>query len=139
VAVENHTQQETSFTLALELDADFADWGEAAGIYPRANSPQSWSSSAVVMLVRAMLGIAPYAPLDVLLVDPHLPEWLPEVTLHGLHVGTSTVTLRFSRTAGGETGFEVLEALGPLRVVRDVGVLGAFSRVERARAALARR
>jgi glycogen debranching enzyme len=109
------------------------------GIYPRANSPQSWSASAVVLLVRAMLGIAPYAPLDTLLVDPHLPDWLPDVTLHGMRVGGSTVTLRFTRTATGETDFHVVEALGPLRVVRDVGVLGAFSRVERARGALGRR
>ncbi len=109
------------------------------GIYPRANSPQSWSASSVVLLVRAMLGIAPYAPLDMLLVDPHLPEWLPEVTLHGLRVGRSTLTLRFSRAATGETDFQVVEALGPLRVVRDVGVLGASSRGERARAALGRR
>lgn len=105
-------------------------------IYPRANSPQSWSSSAVVFLLRAMLGIAPYAPLDVLLVDPHLPEWLPEITVHGIHVGTSAVTLRFERTAAGETKFSVLDGRGPLRVVRDVGVLGALSRGERARAAL---
>src|SRR5690348_2200993 len=31
VAVENHTQRETSFMLTLEIDADFADWAEAAG------------------------------------------------------------------------------------------------------------
>ncbi|HVW27470.1 MAG TPA: glycogen debranching N-terminal domain-containing protein [Polyangiaceae bacterium] len=107
-------------------------------IYPRANSPQSWSSSAIVMLVRAMLGIAPYAPLDALLVDPHLPEWLPEITLHGLRVGRSSVSIRFWRTPTGDTEFEVLETVGTLRVIRDVGALGASGRSARARAALAR-
>ncbi|HEY5610541.1 MAG TPA: glycogen debranching N-terminal domain-containing protein, partial [Thermoanaerobaculia bacterium] len=50
------------------------------GIYPNANSPQAWSASSVFCLLQAMLGLYPYAPLNLLLVDPHLPEWLPEIT-----------------------------------------------------------
>src|SRR5207237_1271456 len=28
-----------------------------------------------------LLGIYPYAPLKMLLLDPHLPAWLPEITI----------------------------------------------------------
>jgi glycogen debranching enzyme len=106
------------------------------GIYPRANWPQSWSSSAIVLMVRAFLGVAPYAPLDVVLVDPHLPDWLPEITLHHLRVGKSVATIRFWRHEGGETDFEVLSVEGPLRVVRSVGALDAHGRGRRARDSL---
>ncbi|HEX3595063.1 MAG TPA: glycogen debranching N-terminal domain-containing protein [Polyangiaceae bacterium] len=98
------------------------------GVYPRANWPQSWSASAIILLLRAFLGVAPYAPLDVVLVDPHLPAWLPDVTLHGLRIGKSVATLRFWRQKSGETDFEVLSVEGPLRVVRSDGALGAQSR-----------
>ena len=52
-----------------------------SGALPGANSPQAWSASAVFCFVQAMLGLYPYAPLNLLLVDPHLPDWLPEITL----------------------------------------------------------
>ncbi|HEX4337261.1 MAG TPA: glycogen debranching N-terminal domain-containing protein [Polyangiaceae bacterium] len=103
------------------------------GIYPRANWPQSWSSSAIVLLVRALLGVAPYAPLDVVLVDPHLPPWLPEITLHELRVGKSVATIRFWRRQDGETDFEVLASDGPLRVARSAASLDAHGRKRRAR------
>lgn len=105
------------------------------GIYPRANSPQSWSASAVVLLIRSMLGIAPYAPLDLLLVDPHLPEWLPDITLHAVRVGRSACTLRFFRTQAGVTEMDVLDVRGPLRIVRHPGALRTISRAAQVRAA----
>jgi glycogen debranching enzyme len=82
------------------------------GIYPNANSPQAWSASTTFSLLQSMLGLYPYAPLSVLLVDPHLPEWLPEITLRNLRVGKATVSIRFR----GET-YEVLEKEGKLHVV----------------------
>jgi glycogen debranching enzyme len=45
--------------------------------YPNANSPQAWSASAVWCLLQTLLGLYPYAPLNLLLVDPRLPDWLP--------------------------------------------------------------
>jgi hypothetical protein len=30
-----------------------------------------------------------YAPLNMLVVDPHLPAWLPELTLHDLRVSSA--------------------------------------------------
>jgi glycogen debranching enzyme len=87
--------------------------------YPNANSPQAWSASAVWCLLQAMLGLYPYAPMNLLLVDPHLPVWLPEVALHNLHVGDASVDLRFYRTRRGESDYEVLDKRGRLHVVRQ--------------------
>ena len=88
-------------------------------LYPGANSPQAWSASAVFQLVQAMLGLYPYAPLRTLLVDPRLPEWLPEITLENLHVGDATVTLRFFRTANGASDYRIVDQRGRLHVVRQ--------------------
>ena len=66
-----------------------------------------------------MLGLYPYAPLNMLLVDPHMPEWLPEITLENLRVGDAVVTIRFYRTKSGAGGYEVLDKRGPLHVFRQ--------------------
>ena len=87
--------------------------------YPNASSPQAWSASALWCLLQSMLGLYPYAPLNLLLVDPHLPEWLPDVTLANLHVGAAVIDLRFHRKKGGDTDYEVLARRGPLHVVRQ--------------------
>jgi N-terminal domain of (some) glycogen debranching enzymes len=42
-----------------------------------------------------------------LYIDPVLPKWLPDITLHNLRVGASTVTLRFWREQGA-TRYDVL-------------------------------
>jgi hypothetical protein len=66
-----------------------------------------------------MLGLYPYAPLNLLLVDPRLPVWLPEITMSNLHVGTAVIDLRFCRTKSGDTDYEVLEKRGALHIVRQ--------------------
>jgi glycogen debranching enzyme len=88
-------------------------------IYPQANSPQAWSASAVVSLVQALLGLYPYAPLKMLLVDPYLPEWLPELTVRGLRVGEASVDLRFYRKDGGRSDWELLDQRGTLHILRQ--------------------
>ena len=88
-------------------------------LYPPANSPQAWSASAVFCFLQAMLGLYPYAPLNLLLVDPHMPDWLPEITLGNLHVGGAVVTIRFFRKSGGASDYEVLEQRGSLHVLRQ--------------------
>lgn len=60
---------------ARDLDHPFP------AVYPEASWPQAWSAAAVFCLIYAMLGTFPYAPLNTLFVDPHLPEWLPEITV----------------------------------------------------------
>src|SRR5207248_2373153 len=87
--------------------------------YPDANSPQAWSASAVFCLLQAMLGLYPYAPLHLLLLDPHLPSWLPEITLSGLRIGKATATLRFYRKPNGATDHDVIEKSGPLHILRQ--------------------
>jgi glycogen debranching enzyme len=88
-------------------------------VYPRTNWPQAWSSSAMFCMVQALLGIYPYAPLKLLLVDPQLPDWLPEITLENLRVGQASADIRFYRDANDRSGFEVLEKRGTLRIVRQ--------------------
>jgi glycogen debranching enzyme len=86
--------------------------------YPRANSPQAWSASAVIGLVQTMLGLEPFAPLRLLrVVRPRLPAWLPEVTLRGLRVGHAVADIRFRRRADGSAAWQVVGLRGPLLVV----------------------
>jgi glycogen debranching enzyme len=88
-------------------------------LYPQANSPQAWSSSTVFLIVQSLLGLYPYAPLNVLLVDPQLPDWLPQITLRDLRVGESRVSIRFFRTKDGTSSYRVLDSRGPLRIVHQ--------------------
>lgn len=82
--------------------------------YPRTNFPQAWSSSALFLHVQSLLGLYPYAPLNLLIVDPQLPEWLPELEVRDLRVGQASVTLRFTGS-----DYRVLDATGGLHVVRQ--------------------
>ncbi len=88
-------------------------------IYPRANWPQAWSASAPITILQAILGLYPYAPLNAVLLDPHLPEWLPEISLHGLRVGQARVDLRFYRKPSGESDYQILNQRGRLHVIRQ--------------------
>lgn len=85
-------------------------------LYPAANVPQAWSASTVPTMVQAMLGIYPHAASGILLVDPHLPSWLPEVVLRNLRVGEACCDLRFTRVGDGGSRHEVLAVKGKLDV-----------------------
>jgi glycogen debranching enzyme len=87
-------------------------------LYPPSNSLQAWSATTPFALVQAMLGLQPYAPEGVLLVDPHLPEWLPTICLRGLRIGDAMVDLEFRRQPDGSTAFDVCQQSGPLRIER---------------------
>jgi glycogen debranching enzyme len=89
------------------------------GIYPQSNAPQSWSSSAIVMLVQALAGVLPLAPIRTLLIDPDLPDWLSELTLKDLRIGEARVSLAFKRDASGHTDYRILEKSGRLHVLRQ--------------------
>ncbi|HSH55653.1 MAG TPA: glycogen debranching N-terminal domain-containing protein [Candidatus Limnocylindrales bacterium] len=93
------------------------------GIYPQSNIPQAWSASMVPVLIQSFLGMRPAAPLGVLLIDPHLPEWLPDVHLKGIRVGQSKVDLKVWRTAKGKTRYKITGQRGSVRVVRQPPVL----------------
>ena len=65
--------------------------------YVGANVPQAWAAGTVFHLLQAILGLQADAPSQRLYVDPSLPAWLPEVTLHGLSVGEAKLDLRVWR------------------------------------------
>ncbi len=90
--------------------------------YPVSCSPQAWASGAFFLMLRACLGLYPDAPHKSLrIVNPQLPPWMRELTLHRLAVGTSRVTVHFTRT--GEGCFAAITATeGPQLSVRiDIG------------------
>jgi glycogen debranching enzyme len=65
--------------------------------YIEANVPQAWAAACVFQILQAMLGLQADAPNNCLHLDPHLPEWLPELTLRRVEVGKALVDLRFWR------------------------------------------
>jgi glycogen debranching enzyme len=101
------------------------------GIYPQANSPQAWSASAVVSLIHSMLGLIPVAPRKTLIVNPDLPEWLPELTLSNVRIGKARVALRFRRDKAGHTEHELVEQEGELSIHRPAACDSGIDRVAR--------
>lgn len=89
------------------------------GMYSKADWPQAWSASAPFQMMQAMLGLVPHAPMETLLLDPALPEWLPTLRLERLRVGNATVTLDFNRGEDGETEFRIAEQEGSLHIARQ--------------------
>lgn len=89
------------------------------GLYPQAEQPQAWSAAAIPQFVQTLLGLFPFAPLRLLLIDPVLPEWLPDLTLSGLRIGGARVSLRFHRERDGTTGWKLLSKQGSLRVIQQ--------------------
>ena len=78
--------------------------------YLGANVPQGWAAGSIFSLLRAMLGFQPDAPNQMLYVDPHLPAWMPELTVRDLRLGSTTFDIRFA-LAGGTTSFEVARGI----------------------------
>jgi glycogen debranching enzyme len=76
--------------------------------YLGANVPQAWAAGSVFALTQAILGIVPDAPRGKLYVDPLLPNWLPDLTLLDLHLGSNKFDIRFWRD-GDKTLFEVMK------------------------------
>jgi hypothetical protein len=66
-----------------------------------------------------MLGLQPVAPLELLVVDPVLPTWLPEVIVHDLRLAGATATIRFWRDADGDSHAEVVHKRGTLHLVKQ--------------------
>ncbi len=89
------------------------------GAYPQANAPQLWNATAFPLMVQTLLGLLPVAPHRMLILDPVLPAWLPDLVMHDLKVGSATVTLRFRRGADGTSEFDVVRKHGDLRIVRQ--------------------
>jgi glycogen debranching enzyme len=84
--------------------------------YLGANVPQAWAAGSVFHLLRAILGLEADAQKETLYVNPDLPKWLPDITLHNLRVGNDTMTLRFWRE-GDKTRYDAVAANGAIRLV----------------------
>lgn len=89
------------------------------GLYTKADWPQAWSASSIINVLRALLGVFPYAAANLLILDPHLPEWLPEITLENLRVGKARVTIHFERKQDASTDYKVVNLEGELHVLRQ--------------------
>jgi glycogen debranching enzyme len=100
------------------------------GVYPKSCSPQAWSASAIIAIVQALLGLRPIAPMRAILVDPHLPLWLPDFTLEGIRLGRARFDLAVRRDRqGGATvkslgGDRVAVIHRPFRQARRAALLG---------------
>ena len=100
--------------------------GDLPVSYPVSCSPQAWASGSFFLILRACLGLYPDAPAKSLrIVNPQLPAFLGEVTLKGLRIGNSRLTLHFTRT--GEGCFAaVTETEGePISIRIEVGAQGS--------------
>lgn len=67
-------------------------------LYPAgANIPQAWATGSIFHMLRTLLGLRADAPHQRLYVNPTLPDWLPEVELQHLRVGSCLIDLHFWR------------------------------------------
>ena len=61
-------------------------------------------------MLQAILGLRADAPHKRLYVNPTLPDWLPQIELQQLRIGSSSMTLYFWRE-GNKTRWEVLDSM----------------------------
>jgi glycogen debranching enzyme len=90
--------------------------GTGPTLYPTACSPQAWSAGAVFLLLQACLGLTIRAnEATIHFFYPRLPEWLQEVSIHGLRVGGSSVDLEI-------VGNKESVAVTPVRQTGDLKI-----------------
>ncbi|HET7321292.1 MAG TPA: glycogen debranching N-terminal domain-containing protein [Longimicrobiaceae bacterium] len=95
--------------------------GNTPVLYPVSCSPQAWASGALFMLLQGVTGMRPDARKGVLHIrDPHLPQFLCDLTLIGVRVGESRVSLHFTRKRN-RTVATLVEVEGPpLQVIIEL-------------------
>jgi glycogen debranching enzyme len=90
--------------------------GQGPTLYPVACSPQAWAAGAVFMLLKAALGMDIDAREQrVTFRSPRLPEFLGELWISNLRVGTASVDLRLQRYPG-DVGITVLSKRGEVQL-----------------------
>jgi glycogen debranching enzyme len=75
--------------------------------YLGANVPQGWAAGSVFSLVQALIGFQPEGKDGKVYVDPHLPDWMPDLLVRDLQVGSQSFDIQFNRTSSGATDFHV--------------------------------
>lgn len=101
------------------------------GVYPDANAPQSWSASAVVLMVQSLLGLRPVASRGVTLLDPNLPDWLPHLELRGLRIGDARIDLDVWRQ-GSRTRWRAKTRSGRMHLIGVPSIRDPRARLSRA-------
>jgi glycogen debranching enzyme len=94
-----------------ELFGGFAQAYGAPVPYAQANIPQAWSAAAPVFAAQLMLGLVPDAPHGRCHVQPHLPDWLPRLSVSGVRIGDGVLHVA-ARRDGDRTVIERLEGDG---------------------------
>jgi glycogen debranching enzyme len=91
--------------------------GEGPVAHPIACAPQAWAAGAVLLLLRASLGLDVDAlSARVVLTRPRLPAEFREVRIHDLEVAGGSVDLAVSQD-GGQVAVNVLRREGEVEVV----------------------
>ncbi len=86
-------------------------------LYPVACNPQAWASAAVFMLLQSCLGLTVDASGQrVYFINPALPNFLKEVRIRNLQVGSSKLDINL-RYHQGDVGLNVVNRQGPAEVV----------------------
>jgi glycogen debranching enzyme len=94
--------------------------------YPTACSPQAWSAAAIPSMLATAVGLEADAFQNRLtLRKPRLPSTVPDLSLHGVRVGDSTIDLSFHRT-NGHTAVSVDRLEGDCEVVVDPEIIGSL-------------
>lgn len=76
-------------------------------LYPDgANIPQAWSTGSIFHMLQTMLGLRADMLHRKLYVQPTLPDWLPDIALQHLQLGSCSLSLRFWRE-GNTSRWEV--------------------------------
>ena len=90
--------------------------GHGPTLYPVACSPQAWASATPFTLLEASLGLE-FDPAkgEIRLRNPRLPEFLDEVVLRDLRLGSSSVDLRVRRH-GDTVSLDTPRISGDIRV-----------------------
>jgi hypothetical protein len=71
------------------------------------------------LVLQSLLGLQPLAPLNLLVIDPHLPEWLPDITIENVRLGDARATLRFWRDDDGDSHGEIVRKSGSIHLLRQ--------------------
>jgi glycogen debranching enzyme len=129
--------------VATRLPELFAGLPRQTGSFPvqylGANVPQAWAAASIFRFVAILCGIHATAGRygSRLYVNPALPDWLPELTIHNLRAGVGAATIRFSDSTvevlSNTTGYEIVHAPAP-RPVPPEFVAGPAREARRSRA-----
>ena len=89
--------------------------------YKGANVPQAWAAGSCFSLIQAVTGLRADVPAGKLYIDPALPDWLPDLTLHGLRLGAKRLDLKLWRE-GAETRWAVIKGQAGLVEQRSCAI-----------------